>query len=158
MELILAKTASGHFAPYGTESQEACAKVKMGQMLRGKFTRMRNPQFHRKMMALYQTCYETFSEALGGGIEYRGELVKPSFTRFRHELTILAGHYVPVYNIKGEVKLEAKSISFASCSQEEAEEIFSDLINAALKHVYKERMTEPQLRKFVDDILAFDGG
>ena len=142
-------------APIDSEQAEKLSKVKTGDLLGVDVKLKRNPKFHRKMMALFSLCYETFEETIDAGIEYRGQLVKPSFDRFRRELVITAGHYIPVYNIQGEVRVEAKSISFARCTEDEAEAIYSSVIDAALRHVYKGARDEVWLRNTVEKIIQF---
>jgi hypothetical protein len=58
------------------------------------------------------------------------------FNRFRKDLTILAGFYDTVTNIRGEVRAEAKSLAYANMDDEEFSRCFSSLINAAIKHVF----------------------
>lgn len=152
----LTRTPSGALAPADAETAAFVGALKVGQGLRADVVRVRNMAFHRKLFALFDYCFSVFEERLPPALEYKGERVKASKTRFRKDLTILAGHYEPVYNIKGEVKLEATSLSFANCSEEHAEEIFSDVINAALKHILKGSINGDELRLIVDRLLAFD--
>jgi hypothetical protein len=67
----------------------------------------------------------------------------------------LAGHYTATFDITGALKLEAKSLSYGKCSEQEAEKIYSDVINAALKQVFKMTMTEQELKTTVDQILGY---
>lgn len=141
--------------PDNDETVEYLQKIKAGAVLSGEFVQPRNYKFLQKIHVLFHTAYDYFSEHLETDIEYRGQKVRPSYDRFRKELVILAGHYEPVFNIRGELRVEAKSLSFAKCTEQEAEKIFSDCINAALKNVYRFSIDEEQLRTIVDEILAF---
>jgi hypothetical protein len=154
-EIILIKTPSGALIPADPQAGEFIAKLKMGAGIRAKVVRQRNVLFHRKMFALFNLAYEHFCEFGLSEMTYKGQKVVPEFDRFRKDLIILAGHYTPVFNIRGELRLEAKSIGFANCSEDEAERIYSDCINAALKNVYKAAKTEAELRNLVDQILEF---
>jgi hypothetical protein len=157
MDLIIIKTASGLFAPYGEESQEACAGVKVGQLLQGKFTRMRHYEFHKKWWALMQLAFDIWSETAPTGLEYKGELVLPRLDNFRKDVTILAGWYTSHVSLKGEVRLEAKSISFSAMDQTEFEALYSQCINVILSRVLRPgAMTEAQLRERVEEVLRFD--
>lgn len=158
MDVIMVKGPGGTLRPACPDDEEKLRGIKLGTLVGVTIARKRNPKFHRKIMALYQIAFEFFGERVRTGVVYRDEAVQPSFQRFRKELTILAGHYEPVYNIRGEVKLEAKSIAFSKCSEEEAVQIFSDLINAALKNVFKGATSEEELRERVQRVLDFDGG
>lgn len=155
MKLYLRKMPGGTLVADNDETAAFLQKKKVGAVLSGDFTEPRNYKFLKKMHALFQLAYEYFGENIACDLEYKGQKVRPSYDRFRKELVILAGHYEPVFNIKGELRLEAKSISYANCTEEEAERIFSDCINAALKHIYRFVVDEEQLRKMVDDLLAF---
>ena len=154
-KLYLRKIPGGMLVPDNDETAEWLQKVKTGDVLGGEFSRPRNYKFHRKMMALFKVCFDYFTDQHEWNVQYRGMKVEPSFDLFRKQLTILAGHYNATYDIRGNVRLEAKSLSFANCSEEEAEKIYQDVITAALKQVFKFSISEEQLRKIVDDILAF---
>lgn len=149
------KMPGGVLVPDDESTAEWMQKVKNGDVLGAEFRRPRNYRFLQKLMCLYRCCFDYFVEQQDWNMQYRGMQVEPSFEMFRKQLTILAGHYVASYDIRGDVRLEAKSLSFANCTEEEAEQIFSDVINAALKQVYRFSMTEDQLRKLVDDILSY---
>lgn len=151
------KLPNGVLAPDNAETAEWLRmKVKTGAVVSAEFKQPRNYKFLAKTMVLFDLCYGYFKDSVQPlGLEYRGVKAVPSFDRFRKDLTILAGHYDATYDIRGRVKVEAKSLSFASCTEEEAERIYSDVINAALKHVVSVGFNEEQLRQAVDDILRF---
>lgn len=153
--LYFKKLPGGYLAPADDEAAEWLQKIKTGDAVAGEFVRPRNYKFHRKLMALYGVCFDYFTEQHEWNVQYRGMKVEPSFDMFRKQLTILAGHYTASFDIRGNVKLEAKSLSFANCTEEEVEKIFQDVITAALRQVFKFQISEEQLRKTVDDILAF---
>lgn len=155
MKLYLRKVGGGALIPDNDETAEWLQKLPLGQVLGGEFSRPRNYKFHKKLMALFKVCFDHFTDQYEWNVKYRGMKVEPSFDMFRKQLTILAGHYDATYDIMGRVRLEAKSLSFANCSEEEAEKIYSDVINAALKQVYRRSISEAQLRKIVDDIIGF---
>lgn len=155
MKCYFKKMPGGQLVADNDETAEWLQKVKSGSVVSGEFVQPRNYRFLRKIHALFKVAYGYFEEHVEANIEYRGKKVRTSYDRFRKELVILAGHYEPVFNIRGELRVEAKSLSFARCTEEEAEKIFSDCINAALKNVYKYAMGEDELRKIVEEILAF---
>lgn len=155
MKLYLRKMPGGTLVPDNEETAEWLQKKKVGAVLAGDFTQPRNYRFHKKIMALFNCCFEHFTELHDWNIQYRGMAIQPSFDMFRKQLTILSGHYVPSYDIHGNVRVEAKSLSFANCTEEEAEQVYQDVITAALKHVYKQTISEAQLRKIVEDIIGF---
>lgn len=155
MKLYLRKMPGGTLVADNDETAEYLQKKKVGAVLSGEFTEPRNYKFLQKTMCLFRCCFEHFTELHDWNQQYRGMKVEPSIEMFRKQLTILAGHYTASYDIRGNVRLEAKSLSYANCTEKQAEQIYKDVITAALKHVYKAAMTEAQLRKMVDDIIGF---
>lgn len=141
--------------PADSPTREWFSKLKIGKTVIANVSAPRNPAFHRKFFALLQYAFEYWSE-MKGGIEYKGQLVQPDFERFRKDITILAGRYRPVVNIKGEVRVEADSISFARMSQEEFEKLYSQVIQVLLTRVFTDpRWDEKALREVVEGICDF---
>lgn len=156
MEILMEKTLSGHLAPINEEEAELMKKLKLGGIVECKITNKRNPGFHRKFFALLKVGYDAWTETSVRPM-YQGMPVQPSMERFRKDVTILAGHYTATYNLKGEVRLEAESISFANMDQDVFEELFSSVINVLLRGVLSNgTYTEESLRQHVDRVLAFD--
>lgn len=156
MDLTLIKLPNGCLAAYGEDSQEQLAKVKTGALLHGKTTRMRNPQFHRKFFALTSLAFDIWCETVEP-MEYKGHPVKPSRDNFRRDVTILAGHYNSYVNLKGEVRLEAKSISFANMDEDEFEALYGAFIDVILTKVLRNpKYTREVLDEHVERIMSFD--
>jgi hypothetical protein len=155
MEVILLKSPTGSLIPVDDEQAESLKRFKSGSMVRGEFKLMQNGAFHRKMMSLLNLCYEQFKDRVDTGVEYQGQLVKPCFDTWRQHFTILAGHFDVVFDWDGKPTPKARSLSFAKCSPEEREQVYSDFISAALKHIYHGEMSEARLRNIVDQILAY---
>lgn len=154
MDVMLIKSPNGSLIPMGEPEAESLKKIKSGDVVKCKVVRMRNPQFHRKGFSLLHLCYDKFCEGLVEA-EYKGVKAKASFDTWREGFVILAGHYDVTFNVRGELKLKAKSLSFANCEEHEFEKIYSDLINCALRHTYDASMSEQQLRNLVDQIMAY---
>lgn len=156
-EIVLAKTPGGALVPVDDEGRELIAKLKMGQGVRAKVVRARNPAFHRKVMALFNLAFGAWNpDTLP---VWKGEPVRPSFDRFRKDLTIIAGHYTATANLKGEVRLEAKSLAFANMDEDEFQKVYSDVLNAVwdrvLKHVAGYASPE-DVDRVVNELLRFD--
>lgn len=152
------KGAGGAFLPATEEDAEKIKQYRTGAGIRVKTTEMtpHNYEFHKKLFALFKFCYDQFEEMVDAGLEYRGQQVKPSFDRFREEMTILAGHYTAHHSLNGGVRLEAKSLSYAKMKDDEKERVFSSLIDAALRFLYRGQRDEAWLRNMVDQLLHFD--
>lgn len=156
MEIILTKLPNGMLAPATEADADLLKKVKAGAGVRVELKRIRNYQFHKRWFALVSYAFDMWSE-ITGPVEYRGEVIQPNMDRFRKDLTILAGYYDRVFNVRGEMRLEARSISFANMSQEDFERLYSATIDAVLGKVLTgTRLTEEQLRNYVDQVMSFD--
>lgn len=157
-EIVCIKGPNNSLHPATDEDAETLAHYKLGQGITVRTTRVsaHSLKFHQKLILLLRLCYEKFVDGLDTGIEYKGQMVKPSFDVFRGELVILAGHYTVAHSLNGSVRVFPKSISYKNRSDEEKEKIYSDVINAALRHVYAGTMPEDQLRNTVEQLMAFD--
>lgn len=119
---------------------------------------MRNGAFFKKWFVLIEMAYSYWSEAVKP-LEYRGQPVLPTFKRFRNDVTILCGYYEAVTNIKGEVRIEADSISWASMDEETFRKLYDQTIQVLLQKVFNgsvcKEWTEAELRSVADQILQF---
>lgn len=150
------KTPSGALVPTDDEGIEQLRKIKAGAGVRCEIARVRNYRFLAKYMCMISFLFDLWSETMPP-MEYKGQPVRPSKERFRKDLQILCGFFNATYNVRGEVRVESKSISFASMDEEEFEELFSQVINVALSRVLNQPgLDEATVRNAVDNILAFD--
>lgn len=150
-EIYMRKTADGVLVPDDEQAAEAVKKLKVGGLLKVKITQARNARFLRKFMALVTLGYNAFEPP---EVEYRGLVAQKSFHRFRNDLTIAAGFYTATTDIRGTLRLEAKSLSFASMSEEEFEEVFSAVANVLLQSILK-RYTRADIDRVIERVLDF---
>ena len=125
------KLAGGAFTPYNDIEQEKTSRFKTNELYTVEIKQTRNYQFHKKVFAFLNFCFEYWScdrEFLD---------VNAQFNRFRNQLTVLAGYRVELYNINGEVRVEAQSISYSGMTPEEFEAFYKALINAAMKYIFR---------------------
>ena len=159
MDATFLKAATG-LIPADDPTREWFTKVKLSGMVFAKVAQPRNPQFHRKMFALFNYGFDYWAESAEPKV-YKGQPVQPNFDRFRKDITILAGYYHPVFNIKGEIRMEADSISYAAMDETRFEQLYSKVIDVLLKKVFSRRgiggvaWTEEKLRGVVDGLLEF---
>ncbi len=157
MDLIFQKGATG-LLPACEEATEWLRKKKIGATVLVEPREMRNGAFFRKWWALVKLGYDYWSES-AQTIEYKGQPVLPDFDRFRKDVTISAGFYYPVVNLKGEVRIEAESLKWASMTEERFEKLYSATIQVLLQRVFNgklcQRWTEEQLRSVAEQILSF---
>ena len=155
-EMLLMRTAGGTLAPQCDEDAERIRRYKVGATIRCVTSEIRNSAFHKKWWALAKLAFDLWSETMPDQ-EYRGQEVQRSFQRFRRDLIILAGHFQPVWAVNGEMRVEAKSISFARMDSETFEALYSATINAVLAKILTHtKLTEADLRAQVDRVLEFD--
>ena len=120
MDLLFTKAPVG-LIPACEEAQEWLKRKKLGSTILVEPREPRNGAYFRKWWALVQLGYDYWSE-MALPLEYKGEPVKPDFDRFRRDLTILAGFYKPVANLKGEVRARAGVAEVGKHEQERFEE------------------------------------
>lgn len=117
-------------------------------------SRPRNAKFHAKFFSLCRYLFEFFEPQE----QPEGKYGKPEkeFNKFRSDITIAAGYYNPVYNLKGELQLVARSISFANMEQDEFEKLYSAVINVGLSNSYiRLAGDESAIRAAVDRICSY---
>lgn len=138
------KHPGGTLTPASDIEAEKMAAFKTGDLYNVEIKRHRNPQFHRKVFEFMNFCFHHWKSDR----EFMNESAQ--FDVFRKNLIVLAGYYEEFYTISGTVRIEAKSISYANMSQSEFEELYSALINAAMRTIFKDcdKYTENKLMEF----------
>lgn len=155
-ELVLVKTPGGALAPADEEARALVEKLKAGQGVRATIKRARNVRFHRKAFALFKLAFDVWEPVTP--LEYQGLPVAKDFDRFRKDMTILAGFYKAVYNARGEVRLEAESLSFASMDEERFEAVFKAVLAVIWNRVLKAAgyASEEEVERVVNELMRFD--
>jgi hypothetical protein len=139
------------FAPNDLETAEAMEKIKPNAVVKAEITQPRNLAFHRKFFALIDVAFEAWDCPV---TEYKGQAIAKNRDRFRKDLTILAGFGYPVCNVKGDVRYEATSISFARMDEIEFEALYSRVVDVILTRVLT-HYTRADLDNVVNQILGF---
>lgn len=151
-ELLLRKSPQGALYGANQEALDHLSKIKSGVDVVAFVRTPRNAKFHRKLFALIKWAFDNTEHP---DIEYKGRTVSMSFDRFRSDLTIMSGHYDMVANIRGDVRAEAHSLSFAKCSQDKAERIYNDMLNTISKKLFDGRYSTKQLDELTEQFLEF---
>lgn len=154
MEAYFTKLPNASFIPASEDDAELLSKVKVGETVKLVLTRPRNIKFHRKFFALMNLAYDYWTPPKHGEGSALAEKmnVERNFDRFRYDITILAGYYDATYRLNGDVRLEAKSISFGSMSEDDFEKLYSKVIDVIINRVCTQ-YTEDELRKQVEDLV-----
>jgi hypothetical protein len=157
MELLFRKGSMGLISAC-EEATEWLAKKKLGSTILVEPREMRNGAFHRKWFALVKMAFDHWSES-ASTIEFKGAPVLPDFDRFRKDVTISAGFYYPVVNLKGEVRIEPESLKWGSMTEERFTQLYDATIQVLLLRVFNGKVckswTEQQLREVAAEILEF---
>lgn len=154
-EFQLIKQPGGLLRAANESDAERLNKIKNGRLITADIVQVRNPAFHRKFFALLNFAYEYWEPPV---LEYKGLKSEKSFERFRKEVTVLAGHYTVTTDLRGNVKLEPKSISFASMDDTEFEQLYRDVFEILWKFVLSrvEGMTRDAAEHAMLELLRFD--
>lgn len=151
MKAHLIKLANGVFSPATAQDHAAFERVKMGRVIAVEWSQPRNYQFLRKFFALLNVAYESWEPE---DKLYKGEPVAKNFDQFRNDVVVLAGYYETTVTMRGDVRLIAKSISFASMGQDEFTALYDAVANVILSRVLR-TYTREDLDTVVEKILGF---
>lgn len=130
MKINVTKLAGGMLAPFSDLDAERLSKFKTGEAYPIEIKKSRNPDFHGKVFAFFNFCFWHWKSDR----EFMDEAGQ--FDVFRRHMTVLAGYYDTFYNLNGDVRVEAKSISYASMGQQEFEELYNALIRVAVQKIF----------------------
>ena len=151
----LIRRLDGSLYPADDESAEALRRVKAGNVIDAEWHSPVNARFRRKWWALARFAFDVWAETMPAQ-EFHGHPVLPDFQRFRKDLTIAAGFFRPVWNIKGELRVEAESLKWSSMDEERFEALYSATIDAILRKIIPHAgYDEERLRAAVDTALGF---
>ncbi len=157
MQVLLTRVPQG-FSPADDEAREDLKRFPVGSVARLDVKLMRNGAFFREWWALAKLGFDYFEQGCGEHV-YRGQPIRADFERFRKDLIILAGFYRPVWNLKGEMRIEHESIAWGSMDEKRFEQLYDATIRVLLEKVFNgertAKWTEQQLRSVVDQIEAF---
>lgn len=151
-EIVLMKAAEGVLIPHDDAAAAFIKKMKMGALAHADYKQVRNYLFHKKYFALVKFAFDNWEPK--GGLEYLGQPVQKNLNRFRKDVAILCGFFETSVNLKNEVRLEARSISFSEMDEIEFEELYQATISVVLSRVLK-NYTRGDLERVVDQLMVF---
>lgn len=156
-EAYFLKLPNNTLVPATAEDHELLKKIKQGDPVKLTYTRPRNYQFLKKFMSLMHLAYDYWEPKdaeVPAYVSAHGVVPEKNFDRFRYDITILAGYYDATYRLNGDVRLEAKSISFGNMSEDEFEKLYSAVIDVILAKVCTQ-FTGDMLRDTVDMTMSY---
>lgn len=154
MDIYLTKINDETLTTSTPEDTEKLKKIKRGEVVRVTLTRPRNYQFHKKWFRLVKFAFEQWEPV--DSHSYRTIIPEKNFERFRKDIIILAGYYDSFYRVDGSVRMEAKSISFASMTEEEFEKLYSATIDVILNKILIHGYDRPELeRVLVEELIQY---
>ena len=125
-----------------------------GEVIRFTFKKIRNGKFHRKFFSLLGFAYEAW-EPDRVRQQYKGMPVQKSFERFRSDVTIAAGYYTQTFDLDGNMKLEAMSISFANMDDIEFERLYSAVADVILNKVLTTYNGRAELDQVMQKVIGY---
>jgi len=135
MKIQMVKQPGGALIPASDIEAERMKRFKNGEMYEVELKLSRNPQFHGKMFAFFNFCFQYWCADING-YEYLDEPAQ--FESFRKQLTILAGFKVVTYPISGgELIIEAESLKYESMDPERFGQCYNAQIQAAMNHIFR---------------------
>ena len=130
---------------------EVLRSARRGDVLRGRFSKSRNPVFHRKFFAMLGVGYEAWEP---GEIINRYGIAQKNFEQFRADATILAGFYEQFVRLDSSVRTVPKSISFDKMDEIEFRRVYSAVANVILQRVLV-NYRKSDLDEVVERLLGF---
>jgi len=129
-------------------------RMEPGEIIKFSFKKMRNGKFHRKFFALLNFAFDAW-EPNRQRKTYKGIPVAKNFDRFRKDVIIQAGFYEQTFNLDGEMKLEAQSISFANMDDLEFERVYSAVADVILQKVLISYNGREELDAVIETMMRF---
>ena len=114
----------------------------------------RNSKFHRKFFSMLHFAFDAW-EPDRKRKTYKGRPVSKNFERFREDVLILAGFSEQTFDIRGNMKLKAQSISFAGMDDAEFERVYSAVATVILEHVLTSYSGRQELDRVVDRMMGY---
>lgn len=150
---MLMKAPGGALVPADAQSKATLDKWKIGQAVRVKATRARNILFHRKFFAMLELAFDAWEPEAK---DYHGTPALKNFERFRKDVTILAGFFTSTVNLRGEVRLEAESISFDKMDEDRFGLVYDRVAGVLLEKVLNAKgYDRAELDRVVNELLQF---
>ena len=143
----------GGLIPADADTQEWLEGINAGKTMSATIRMTRNGKFLRKFFALLKCAYANHDWPM---IETQWGPAQCTYEQFRKFITVKCGHFDMVVTPRGDVRAEAKSISFAKMSEDEFDKLYNDALNFILaEYLSPKGWTEEQMNNAVNQIMSF---
>lgn len=129
-------------------------KLDAGEISFLEFIIPRNGKFHRKFFALLDVGFDAW-EPDRKHKSYKRKPVEKNREQFREDITIMAGFYEQTFDLKGRMRIRAKSISFANMDDVEFEALYSAICDVLLREVCTRYAGRAELEAVVERVMRF---
>lgn len=156
IEILCIKNSRGDFVPMNEEEHEKTKKIKAGAVTEVRIVKKRNLKFFRKFFLLRNFLFDIWEEGRPE-VRHRGVIIQGNKERFRKDLLIMAGYYDVIVNVRGETRLEAKSMAWDSMDEDVFERLYSACIDVGLSRIVdRPDLTHEAVRAHCDRLMDFD--
>jgi hypothetical protein len=150
VSVILARRTDGAFVPVDQAGADLLRLLRPGEGV--EVVRAIDVRLHKKLMVLLRFAFDHWD---GPTDEHQGEPVRPSFTRFRRDIAILAGHYDRTHHEDGSFTLIARSLSFDTIDdQDELQDIYENVLAVVHRRVLA-RYSRADLDRVLRELESF---
>jgi hypothetical protein len=149
-KLGFTKTKEG-LVPSSQDSLDWFDSVENGADVDVTVTIPRNKKFHNKFFVMLRVAYDNREWP---EVKTQYGMARCSFELFRKYVTVKAGYYTPELTPRGEVRVTAKSISWANMKQEEFDQLYSDALDVILAE-FLSNWTRKDMNEAVAQMLSF---
>lgn len=129
-------------------------KSEVGEMFRFTTKFQRNGRFHRKMFVLLNLGYEVWAPPRKHRT-YKGFELQKNFDQFREDIVIAAGFFERTFDMKGRMKLRAKSLSYAKMDDDEFGQVYNKVLDTLLESVMAQYGGRDDVNAVVDRLMEF---
>lgn len=143
----------GGLIPADADAKEWLEGARAGKVMKAEIRMMRNGGFHRKFFCMLKCAYDNHDWP---EIETQWGPAKCTYDQFRKYITVKCGYFDMVVTPQGNVRAEAKSISFAKMDQPEFEKLYNDALNFILaEYLAPKGWTAEDMNNAVNQMLSF---
>lgn len=155
-EAVFSKVGD-YLIPADERARDLVASLRQGQGVSLAAKRVRNVGYHRRFFALLRLAFDYWEP--GEALTHSGAPVRKDFERFREDVLILAGQYRASFGLDGSVRLDARSISFASMGEDEFRQVYRAVFDVLWDRVLSTSgrfASREQAQLVVEQMLAFE--